>query len=283
MKLIILTSFVFGLLLLGCYKTDTKIYSVINKEHIETAESSISLDKGKRTNEELKDYEIDSIKTIITLFKEKDIDRISNKISYPLYRQYPIPPVKDKEEFKKRFNEIFDQILIDKIANSKISQWSEVGWRGIMLDNGDLWMTNSDGVITAVNYQSDTEKKLRTNLIAKDKENLHILLKTFQSPVYKIKTNKYLIRIDELSNNNYRYASWKIEERETSIPDIVLNNGQIEYLGSGGNHIITFLKGIYTYIVYRNIIGEDNSSDITLEIEKNGEIILTADGTLVNE
>ncbi|MBN8574190.1 MAG: hypothetical protein J0M05_09780 [Candidatus Kapabacteria bacterium] len=235
----------------------------------------------KETNEDLKDYEIDSIKAVIALFKEKDIDRISNKISYPLYRQYPIPRIKDKEELKKRFSEVFDQILIDKIVNSKISQWSEVGWRGIMLNNGDLWMANSDGVITTVNYQSDFEKVLRTNLIAKDKENLHVSLKTFQSPIYKIKTNKYLIRIDELTDYKYRYASWKIDEKETSKPDIVLNNGQWEHQGSGGNHVITFVNGIYIYKVYRNIISEDNSPDITLEIEKNGEIILTADGTLI--
>lgn len=282
MKYIKLTFIAFGLLLLGCNQTDSKKKETTNEKPVDTADNSTPQDEIG-TNDELKDYEIDSIKAVITLFKEKDIDRISNKISYPLYRQYPIPPVKDKEEFKKRFGEIFDQILIEKIANSKISQWSEVGWRGIMLDNGDLWMANSDGVITTVNYQSDFEKNLRINLIAKDKENLHVSLKTFQSPVYKIKTNKYLIRIDELPNNKYRYASWKVDEKETSKPDIILNNGQWEHLGSGGNHVITFVNGIYTYKVYRNIIGEDNSPDITLEIEKNGEIILTADGTLIIE
>lgn len=282
MKYIKLTFIAFGLLLFGCNQTDTKKQPAKNEKHIDTAHNSIPQEE-KENNDELKDYEIDSIKAVITLFKEKDIDRISNKISYPLYRQYPIPPVKDKEEFKKRFSEIFDQILIDKITNSKISQWSEVGWRGIMLELGDLWMANSDGVITTVNYQSDFEKKLRTNLIAKDKDNLHVSLKNFQSPVYKIRTNKYLIRIDELSNNNYRYASWKVDKRETSKPDMVLNNGQWEHLGTGGNHVIAFVSGIYTYKVYRNIIGKDNSPDITLEIEKNGEIILRADGTLIIE
>jgi hypothetical protein len=282
MKYIKLTFIVFGLLLWGCNQTENQKQSATNEKPVDTTDNSIPQDE-KETNDELKDYEIDSIKAVIALFKEKDIDRISNKISYPLYRQYPIPPIKDKEELKKRFSEVFDQILIDKIANSKISQWSEVGWRGIMLDNGDLWIANSDGVITTVNYQSDFEKKLRTNLISRDKDNLHVSLKTFQSPVYKIETNKYLIRIDELPNNKYRYASWKVDEKETSKPDIILNNGQWEHLGSGGNHVITFENGIYTYKVYRNIMGEDNSPDITLEIEKNEEIVLTTDGTLIIE
>jgi len=152
-----------------------------------------------------------------------------------------------------------------------------------MLDDGEVWMANSDGMITAVNYQSDFEKNLRMELISKNKNNFHVTLKTFQNPVYKIKTSKYLIRIDEITDNNYRYASWKSGEKESSKPDRIIENGQWEFKGSGGNHVITFKNGIYIYKVYRNIIGVDNSSDITLEIEKGGEIILTADGTLVIE
>jgi hypothetical protein len=172
MKYIKPTLIVFGLLLWSCNQTDSQKQSAINEKTVCPADNVI---KQNENGSNLKDYEIDSIKALITLFKEKDIDGISNKISYPLYRQYPISPVKNKVEFKKRFSEIFDQILINKIANSKISQWSEVGWRGIMLENGDLWMANSDGVITTINYQSDFEKKLRTNLIATDKENLFCL------------------------------------------------------------------------------------------------------------
>jgi hypothetical protein len=54
-------------------------------------------------------------------------------------------------------------------------------------------------------------------------------------------------------------------------------------LGSGGNHVFTFVNGIYTYKVYRNIMGEGTPPDITLEIEKNEEIILATDGTLIIE
>jgi hypothetical protein len=237
---------------------------------------------GYSQSEKLDDYKIDNIKNVIALFKQKNIDKISNIISFPLRREYPIPSIKNKNEFRQRFSQVFDKTLVDKIVNSKIKQWSEVGWRGIMLDNGIVWIESYDGKITAVNYQSDFEKKLRIDLIAKEKENLHISLKTFKIPTYKIKTKNYLIRIDELSNYKYRYASWKINKIESSKPDIILNNGELEFQGSGGNHVITFSNGNYTYKVYRNIIGEDNSPDITFEVEKDGKIILTEDGTLIN-
>jgi len=232
-------------------------------------------------NENLKDYQIDAINNVIALFQENDIDKISRIINFPLYRQYPIPPINDKKEFTKRFSEVFDQDVIDEIANSKIEQWSEVGWRGIMLDTGILWMANSDGIITAVNHQSNLERKLRKDLIAREKENLHNSLKSFESPTHKIKTEKYLIRIDELAADKYRYASWKIGEKESSKPDIILSNGKLEFEGSGGNYVITFVAGNYTYKVYRNTIGEENSPDITLYIEKEGKVILRDNGTLI--
>lgn len=236
---------------------------------------------GYSQSEKLDDNKTDNIKNVIALFKEKNIHKISNIISFPLRREYPIPSINDKNEFKQRFNQVFDQTLVDKIVNSKIKQWSEVGWRGIMLDNGIVWIESYEGKITAVNYQSTFEKKLQKDLIAKEKENLHVSLKTFNSPTYKIKTKNYFIRVDELSNSKYRYASWKINKIESSKPDIILNNGVLEFEGSGGNHVITFSNGNYTYKVYRNIIGEKNAPDITFEVEKDGKIILTEDGTIM--
>lgn len=148
-------------------------------------------------------------------------------------------------------------------------------WRGVI--------DSDEGKITAVNYQSDFEKKLKKDLINKEKENLHSSLKNYKSPTYKIKTKNYLIRIDELSNKKYRYASWKVNEKEYSKPDIILKNGELDFQGSGGNHVIIFTNRNYTYKIYRNIIGEKNSPDITLEVEKDGRNILSQDETLLTE
>nr|WP_315234065.1 hypothetical protein [uncultured Flavobacterium sp.] len=237
---------------------------------------------GYTQSEKLNEYKVANINNIITFFKEKNIDSISKIINFPIQREYPIPSIKNEEEFKQRFNEIFDKTLIDKVANSKIEQWSEVGWRGIMLDAGLVWI-NDEGKIFAVTYQSIIEKELRKYLISKERETLHKSLKIFESPTYKIKSKNYLIRIDKLSDYKYRYSSWKIGEKESTKPDIILNNGKWKSEGSGGNHVISFSSGKYIYKVYRNIIGEDNDADVTIEVEKNGKIILTEDGTLITE
>lgn len=238
---------------------------------------------GYAQEQKLQDYKIDNINKAIRLFKQGNIDKIASIIAFPLNREYPIPGIKSKKEFKRRFNEVFDKNLIAKIADSKTEEWSEVGWRGIMLDNGVVWIDSYDGKITAVNYQSGFEKNRRTDLINKEKDNIHISLKSYASPLYKIKTKKFLIRIDQLSDGTYRYASWNANGSEFSKPDIILYKGVLEHQGSGGNHSITFSNGNYTYIVYRNFLAPENSPDITLTVEKNEQTILTQNGTLLGK
>lgn len=282
-------TFVLLLMVSACQNPEPK--TVVHQKNHQNEKVAVSGDFEEKTAADhersdseqntLGPEEMDSIKKLIELFKKVYIEGISNKISYPLDRDYPIPSIRDKEEFIQRFDEVFDQKLIDNIAQSDISQWTEVGWRGIMLDNGVVWMSFQPGFISAINYQSKREKNIQAELIRKDKEQLHATLRNFKSPVYKIQTEKFLIRIDELSENSYRYVSWKAGADEAILPDLVLKNGICEMQGSGGNHEFTFVNGIYTYKVRRNILGERDSPDVTIQVEKRGEIIFIAPGSLI--
>lgn len=282
-KLLFLLS---GLGLYSCGQTDSR--RTITNERPSMGRTDTGTEQvgraGGPIDEKPDGIDTAGIKGIVALFKEKDIAKISDIIRFPLYREYPIPPIKDKEAFRKRFREIFDDKLINKIVTAQPGQWSEMGWRGIMLDEGSIWLADANGPITAVNYQSDFEKKWRKDLMDRDKEKLHPSLKTFESPTYKIKTKNYLIRIDELKNGTYRYASWKTKgDTVPERPDIILSNGSLKYEGSGGNHTITFTRENYTYRVYRNIIGEENAPDIRITVAQDGRTILKEDGVLIFE
>ncbi|MCG3678332.1 hypothetical protein L5F07_03575 [Aliarcobacter butzleri] len=223
---------------------------------------------------ELKQSQTENIQKIIKAFQENNIEYISNNvIKYPLKRQYPIPSIKNQEELKKRFSEVFDDKLIEEIKNSKIEDWSEMGWRGIMLNQGTLWL-NFDEIIIAINYQSDFEKRLREDLIRKEKEQLDSSLKEFIEPTYKIKTKNFLIRIDKIDDSKYRYSSWKIGKSESSKPDLVLLNGEIEYSGTIGYQYFTFKNRNYTY--------EIDIDATSLEVMKDNKTILFEDGELLN-
>lgn len=224
---------------------------------------------------------VNKVNNIVSLFKARNIEAISNQIIYPLNRNTPIHSVKNKEEFKVRFNEIFDSTLINMISKSKISQWSEVGWRGIMLGNGQVWIDSYSGKIIEVTYQSDFEKQQMKQLIQKEKDNIYSSLKIFERPKFKIQTKHFYIRVDELKDYKFRYASWKIGSSELTKPNLVLENGVLEHEGTSGNHFITFKNGEYKYIVYRSLIGEENTPEISVEVFKNDKLILKEDGILL--
>ena len=270
-----LTLITLVVLIIGCSQENS-----VSKEFSQDKSNNSSAITQAYSDIDIKEYKTINVKNIVTLFNEIDINKISDKIKFPLYRKYPIPPIKNKKEFIKRFNEIFDDKLCIKIANSDSGQWTLMGWKGIMLDNGTVWMESSfEGRIIAVNYMSNIEKELRKELIKKEKRSLHSSLRDFESPKYKVITEDYLIRIDKLTNGKYRYASWDINKKESLKPDLILENGEFEYQGSGGNHTITFLNKNYQYKIFMFQLRERDSNDILFEIEKDHKVILSQSGS----
>jgi len=64
-----------------------------------------------------------------------------------------------------------------------------------------------------------------------------------------------MIRVDELKNGKYRYASWPINSKMSEEPDAVINNGRVIYEGNGGNHRYEFVNGNYTYECSITVVG----------------------------
>lgn len=63
----------------------------------------------------------------ISNVKNQNKEKLLSKLKFPLRREYPIPSIKDKQEFLKRYKEVFDDDLSKKIIASKIStDWSDV-------------------------------------------------------------------------------------------------------------------------------------------------------------
>jgi hypothetical protein len=210
----------------------------------------------------------------IASVKSGSIEKLSTKISFPLKRAYPIPPIKNKQEFAKRYREVFDDEFIKKIINSKpLTDWSDVGWRGIMLLNGELWL-DTDGKLIAVNHQSKLEAKEQARLINAEKNKLHPSILNFKQPVLVFETVQYRIRIDDLGNNNYRYASWPIKSKIGDKPALVLSNGQYEPDGSGGSGNFNFKSGVYLYTCFISARGENNALGYLI-IKENGKEILS--------
>lgn len=221
------------------------------------------------------------VKSFIANVKSNNKEGVAAFISFPLGRDYPIPNVKNKADFVKRYDQIFDATLKNEIIKSDPEKdWSEVGWRGIMLNQGTLWI-DTDGKIISINYQSQAEKDLSNKLIAAEKAKLHSSIAKFKAPEYILETSKFRIRIDDLGNNNYRYASWSIKQKMSEKPDLVITKGKWIPDGSGGNSYFDFKKGDYLYRCYIIVLGTNDSPPATLTIFQNNKKILAQNAIVV--
>ena len=214
------------------------------------------------------------ISKFISCVKEKDSKSISKIISFPFRRYYPVPDIKNAKEFIDRYNEIFDDSLQKIIVESDIHKdWSEMGWRGIMLFRGILWL-DTNGRLIGVNYESKYEHDKRIRLINQQKDLLYESIKDFEEPIFVWETKKFRIRVDKLENNTYRYASWEISKGQNEKPDLIITNGEIVFLGNGGNHEFVFKSGAYEYICDVIVLGSTTSPPGYLIVTKNGTEIL---------
>lgn len=222
------------------------------------------------------------IKKFIENVKSDNKEAIADLVSYPLKREYPIPDVINKADFVKRYSEIFDAVLKSEITKSDPAKdWSDMGWRGIMLNHGNIWM-DIDGRLTAVNYQSKFETDLKNKLIASQKKELDSSIAFFQTPICILETAKFKIRIDNLGNNNYRYASWSIKKKMTEKPDLIIYRGNLVLEGSGGNHQYEFKKDNFTYECAIIVLGEKSSPPARLTIYQGKKVILSQDAKIVS-
>jgi hypothetical protein len=223
------------------------------------------------------------ISDFIICIKNHNKEELSRKISFPLEREYPIPAIKNRQEFLTRYNELFDDSLTQLIIHSRPGKdWSAMGWRGLMLLNGQIWL-DADGKLITINYQSAAERKKKTALIAADKNRLHASIKTFSQPVCILETEKFRIRIDDMGDGHYRYASWPLKSSMSDKPDIIIENGKFIPDGSGGNHKYEFKNDGYVYDCNIIVIGEKDAPPALLTIYKSNKEILSQKANIVTE
>lgn len=234
------------------------------------------------TQELNKDY-FETVKTFVNCFKNNDIDKLKTLVAYPLKRAYPLSDIENEVEFEKRYKEIFDDSFRHKITLSNIGKdWAAVGWRGIMYNNGDLWL-DYNGRLIALNYQSNIDINKRIELIEKDKTSIHESLKDFEAPIIIIKTKKFNIRIDKQYNAKYRYASWSIDSKMSEKPDLLINNGNWIPEGSLGNHRYEFINGNYRYNCIINVLGGDEIPPVELVVYLDDKEILMEQGQIIRK
>lgn len=193
------------------------------------------------------------IQKIIHAAASGDRQQLVRLIHYPLGRPYPIPSIKSPKECLERFDEVFDGPTLSKIASSHPKHdWDRMGWRGIMLGDGDVWL-DEDYKIIAINHETEAGKALLARLITKDKERLPAALRDFDAPRLEFTTQHFLIRVD-LKGDDYRLLVFKGHSYKRLL--YMRLHGDFEFDGSGGNSYIDWISKDLSFRLYDEVLGD---------------------------
>lgn len=197
----------------------------------------------------------DRIEALLKVIATGNRALIANAISYPLGRDYPLPPIQSKDELLKRFDEVFDVPFLRELADSNPKQdWERVGWRGIMFKNGSLWL-DDDYRIIAVNHETRVTQRRLALAIQKQKDSLPASLRDFDRPVLEWQTQKFLIRVD-LKGSDYRLAI--LDAKSPSRILRVFHHGDFHFEGTMGSFLIDWQSEGKTHRIYSDASGDDS-------------------------
>lgn len=220
---------------------------------------------------ELSTTQKEAISKFIALVDNRDWINLSENISFPVRRNYPLSDIANKEEFLSNLNEFFDDSLIHLISNSHPdSNWYAAGSRGLRLMSGQIWL-NTLGQLNSINYLTGLAKTKETELIKADRESLPVYLQEYERPVLTMDVEKWIIRIDQVKGMSYRFVGWIQGTRNPNRDAVeIIFNGFLQHEGSSGNHSYTFTNDLGTFVCR---INEERTADAP-----EGELVILRDG-----
>ena len=211
------------------------------------------------------------LETIIDLVRNDQIIELSKKILYPIKRQNPIPDIKTREEFILYYPILFDSTFKAKLTNTIFDSTNTINYyTGFGLFLGDIWLFD-DGDIMTINYQSTKELELLNKLHTEIEGKIHKSVSNWKKNILVCETEKFLIRIDLLENNDLRYISWNKPKTISDKPDLILMKGIQEFQGTMGGITYTFQNQDWTYQIDRVEMAEtDDKFGLYLRLYQNG-------------
>ncbi len=214
------------------------------------------------------------VENFIELLEKNQPKAIAAITKFPFSRETPMKDLENEKEFISNWDFIFDEQIIQELINSDPkADWGQVGSKGIMYKYGAVWLT-TEGQLLGVNYDPASLIERKNELVSNDKKELHESIVDYKKPIILIETEKYRVRIDELHDGEYRYASWKLSSSMLEEPELVVFDGEQEFQGSGGDVHYIFKNGTYKYIVATNRLGPNDSPDAYLWVYNGSQMIM---------
>ncbi len=183
------------------------------------------------------------IRTITEAVRDNDPEKFASAVSYPLQRPYPLHNVNNREEMVKYYPKLVDTKLKQTIAKADTADWTDMGWKGHTLGNGDVWV--DDGGLYAVNRVSPTEATMRDSLRKAEIASLPSDLRGSWTPVgaFYDAANSMVYRVDmQNDGQTYRLAQFPASKLKSRPLKVVTGTKNVE--GSAESVSYEFAGGI---------------------------------------
>lgn len=184
----------------------------------------------------------DPIKRLVKAVADNDAKSFAGLVSYPLERPYPLRDIVDSIRMTEYYSTLVDDSLKQLITTSKPDDWSEFGWRGWTVGDGQyLWI---DDNLYAVNYLSAKEAKELDKLIDQEINSLPENMRQGWKPVVALseETGNGLYRID------YRQGPADSEIYRLAVYDSVAVNQAMPVMLLTGHKETEGTASVSTYI-----------------------------------
>lgn len=209
------------------------------------------------------------IQDIIRYGSEGNLEKLSHYVSYPIWRPYPLPMIKDSSEFMKYANIIWDDSLKNVMKTLKPEDWSSCGWRGYTFKDGEyIWMDGD--LITRINYDSKKELLLKEKLIEEEQRMLHPSLQNDIESMwisFKEINDHFYGRIDVMKNKKRRICIYDKSQEISEMPKFVALDSIYDIQGSMHNTYLLFSKDSVTIELLQSYYLESS-----IEINNKGEV-----------
>jgi hypothetical protein len=186
---------------------------------------------------------------VVKWIRYDSISKLAGLINFPLKRENPLPDISTRDEFI-----MYYPILIDSQFKRKLLDYDDSdifyhnGSYGLVGGKfwGEIWI-DEDGKIETINYRSDKEIELQMHLTSEIQNQIYPSVKAWKKNILVCETEKYLVRVDMLDNDDLRYVAWRKPKIINEKPDVILYNGVQEFQGTMGGVTYTFHNNRYYY------------------------------------
>lgn len=233
----------------------------------------VSSCSGNKKSDTAADSFPEEVRDVAIAIITESPEKFAGAMSYPITRPYPLREVKDSSEMVKYYPKIVDDKLKKAVKEAPDSAWSQDGWRGWTLNDGQFFWIDG-GKIYAINYVSDEENVMLDSLRMMEIASLSPELRGNWVPVMCVvdSIDGVIFRIDsekQMSEKpKMRLAGYPYRTNLSQRPKLLLY-GSLEEEGTMENRFYQFSDSIGNYAEYAPDAVDDSIP--ILEVRRKGK------------